>query len=254
MSTVDEPESAVLVPNRAFPSQSKYPLLNVAKANKSAELNSEDLCLNILFDLDQGQAGCDSEPAKGELENACAVCNSTCSDYRRERSRSWPEGIQYPKNCIPVGSGVSGTSDRDDEGPREGNVSRREASSPSTGCKTSHTTPSAPTSLSTATSTRPIFSKFRKENLHPGEQNLPNFEECDQNCEPIGPKPFYSQLAVAQILVSNFDRSFLKFQPFSYPIQNCLAVGKVPKTNKENLDPGIFECCKIFWILNFRRA
>ena len=84
------------------------------------------------------------------------------------------------------------------------------------------------------------FSKLKKENLHPGEiKTLTIFEKCDEIFEQsVGPNPF--NFALAKFSVLNFARNFSEFQPFLSPIQNCLPLDKVPKTNKENLDPGIF--------------
>ena len=90
--------------------------------------------------------------------------------------------------------------------------------------------------------------KIRKENLHPGEGKVStNFVESELKFEPIGPKPFYSQLAVVKGFMLSFGHNFSKFYIFLSPIPYCLAVDKVPKTNKENLDPGIF-CIPNFWI------
>ena len=84
-----------------------------------------------------------------------------------------------------------------------------------------------------------LLSKFklRKENLYPGAITM--FEKCGKIFEQVvGPNPL--NFALAKISVLNFDRDFSQFQPFLSPVPNCLPLDGVSKTNKENLDPGIF--------------
>ena len=191
---------------------------NFSESLKIADKDDEN---NLDEELDQ--VNCESSVLR----------NFTCSVLKTKvcNQLSGPEDVKSEDDA-KLGDRDGGKSD-----------STRKETSPSTGCQNFCNSPSTSPLLSTPTSPRPIFlSDF-------SEGTVPELCE-DQLCEKephdfgkifeqvVGPNPF--NFALAKISMLNFDRGFSQFQPFLSPVPNCLPLDGVSKTNKENLDPGIF--------------